>query len=51
MLIQHFPMIGMATPDRPGLRKFRLNGHQNIIYEPRGEIIVIHAILPYWMKP
>jgi plasmid stabilization system protein ParE len=50
-LIQHFPLIGMANPDRKRIRKFLLNGYFDIVYEPRAEDIVIHAILPKWKTP
>ena len=50
-LIQHFPLIGMANPDRPRIRKFLLNGYYDIVYEPLNDHIVIHAILPKWKNP
>ncbi len=46
-LIQRFPFIGMANPDRPNLRKFHLNAFHFIIYEPMPSQIIIHAIFPY----
>jgi plasmid stabilization system protein ParE len=30
-LIQQFPLIGVATPDGPGIRQFRLNDFYKII--------------------
>ena len=49
-LIQHFPLIGMANPDRKRIRKFFLDDYYDIVYEPRPELIVIHAILPKWKQ-
>ncbi len=49
-LIQHFPLIGMANPDRKRIRRFLLNDYYDIVYEPRLDSIVIHAILPKWKQ-
>ena len=49
-LIQHFPRIGMANPDRTKIRKFFLDEYHDIVYEPGEDQIVIHGVLPNWKQ-